>query len=274
MAESRRKLKRILMKVNRGEDLDFSAVDFYRRRSNYPAGGMSAPDAIEIDRKQGMILNALVPSENFDTEAKANAYVQKPFTDELAKFFIIPNEVTFTPGDLDSVASTIQKTRKGVMVWFYFGADEWAREVPVILKQWLSPANQEVLRHSVVAVEPAVYKGIRGLWIDDSAHFGGLSRRFVSEAFYKARNFWASYSLNFKFEPGAGDKPVYTGTIVSLQDCLKWEGLFPKNVESTGFYGNVTTKAVKDFQIKYGLEPVGIVGQLTTAKLKELYPLP
>lgn len=272
VAETRRKLKRILFKINKGLDLDFSAVALYRKRSNYPDAGMGAADAISLDRNFGMTLDKLVPSDTVTTETAANALTVDSYNDDVAKVFAVqPNEVTFIPGDIDTPAGTIQKTRKGVMMWFYFTYEEWAQEVPKILNNNLQYSYPSTLRHSVTGVEPALYDGVQGMWIEDSAHFGGFVRRFITRTFYEKRNMWASYPIAFKFEPETGKKPSYDGSIASLQDCLKWEGVFPSNVDSTGVYGPITIQAVKDFQKKYGLEQVGTVGPKTSAKLKELY---
>ncbi len=273
VAESRRKIKRILFKVNKNLDIDFSSVAFYRKRSNFPSGGMAASDAIALDANIGMTLNALVPSDELTNESMANALQPDAYNDDVAAVFRNVNkDVIFTPGDLDTPAATIQKTRKGVMMWFYFTGMEWSAEVPVIQDYHLDLYAPGTARHSVVGIEPALYKGQKGIWIDDSAAFGGLHRRFVTEDFYKARNWFASYPIAFKFEGDKGQRPVFKdGDIVSLQNCLKYEGVFPSNVDSTGVYGSITTQAVRDFQKKYGLEQVGSVGPLTKAKLVELY---
>lgn len=275
VAESRRKIKRILYNVNKGIDIDFSSVDFYRKRSNYPGEGMIAADAIAIDSNLGMTLDALVPSDIVTTEAAANNIAPDKYNVDVAKIFAIQNtEVVFTPGDMETIAGAIQKSRKGVMVWFYATVAEWSVLIPQIRTNLTGPGDPNaVVVHSVVAIEPALYNGVKGFWIDDSAQFGGFSRRFINETFFRARNWYASYPIAFKFEPvPTVQKPSYDGSTKSLQDCLKFEGVFPTNVDSTGVYGPVTTQAVKDFQKKYSLEQVGTVGPLTTAKLKTLYP--
>ena len=58
-----RKLLRVLFKVNRGMDLDFSATYGYRQRSNYPGEGSIADDAWRQAAK-GVTLNAVLPSDN------------------------------------------------------------------------------------------------------------------------------------------------------------------------------------------------------------------
>ena len=57
--------------------------------------------------------------------------------------------------------------------------------------------------------------------------------------------------------------------VVALQTALKLEKLF--DYETTGFFGSITLRAVKDLQRKYGITPLGIVGPKTRAKLNELY---
>lgn len=307
VAQTRRKLRRIMFKVNKGLDVDFSALHLYRRRFNYPDGGMAAMDAVKIDRTFGMTLAPLMPSDGM-SEAAANAVKIEPYMDEVAKIFKTENEFVFTAGDLETIASTIQTTRKGVMVWFYFTSDEWSREVPVVIDVSLNVYDARASRHSVAAVEPAIYQGKKGVWIEDSAHFGGLNRRFITEEFFKARNFWASYPINLKFGAGVDtgtNKPVYTFTkplvfiplspsgiisniplheaqkadVIALQNILKYEGLFALNIDSTGYYGNITADAIDKFQRKYQVAPTSEldalkgkrVGDKTIQKLNQLY---
>lgn len=274
VAESRRKIKRILFNVQKGIDLDFSSVDFYRKRSNYPGEGMIAADAIQLDANQGMTLDKLVPSDVVTTEAAANALTPDKYNNDLAKVFAVQNgEIIFNPRDLDTPAGTIQKTRKGVMMWFYATVAEWSQEVPTIQTQLSGPGDPlAIVVHSVVGVEPALYKGKQGVWIDDSARFGGLSRRFITREFYEKRNWFASYPIAFKFEAAVGGRPHYTGTIKSAQECYRYEGLFPSNVDLVEHVGPLTIAATKAFQAKYGIQQTGNIGPITTAKLHELYP--
>lgn len=269
VAQTRRKLYRILFKVNRNIDLDFSSSYAYRKRSNYPDAGMGADDAIRISR-EGITLEALLPS-NQANDTEANKVKLEQYQIDVAQDFKIPNEVKFVAGDLEPVASTIQKTRKGVMVWFYFTAAEWSREVPIIITPGLNPVA--ALRHSVTAVEPAMYNGKKGVWIEDSAHFGGLARRFITEEFFKARNFWASYPINFVFEPGADNKPQHrfdvdmrlgenSAEVKALQECLQYDGCFPANTDATGLYGGITAAAVLKFQKKYAVAPAAELDDL------------
>ena len=88
---------------------------------------------------------------------------------------------------------------------------------------------------------------------------------------------------NWKELMGIKEKPKYTFNnnlyypmrnqeVVKLQDCLKGDGCFPLEVESTGYFGSLTLEAVKRFQEKYNIEPVlGYVGPKTRTKLNEIF---
>jgi len=65
--------------------------------------------------------------------------------------------------------------------------------------------------------------------------------------------------------------------VLSLQAALMREGVYPPDGFSrndcplSGNFGNCTERAVKGFQRKYNLEPIGLVGSKTRAKLNKLY---
>ncbi|MFA7662639.1 MAG: peptidoglycan-binding domain-containing protein, partial [Patescibacteria group bacterium] len=98
---------------------------------------------------------------------------------------------------------------------------------------------------------------------------------------FKVRNFFAAYPMTFKFDE-VSVKPKYTFNknlafgmtdpdVKALQDILKYEGLMATNIESTSYYGSITRASVVAFQTKYGIDPLGMVGPQTRAKLNELY---
>jgi len=88
---------------------------------------------------------------------------------------------------------------------------------------------------------------------------------------------------NWKELVGIKDKPKHTFNnnlyypmrnqeVSILQNCLKGDGCFPLEVESTGYFGSLTLEAVKKFQEKYDIQPVlGYVGPKTRTKLNELF---
>jgi len=72
----------------------------------------------------------------------------------------------------------------------------------------------------------------------------------------------------FNNDMGLNDK---NDEVLWLQKCLKYLGHFPKIVEPTGFYGQITVGAVVQFQKAYGISQTGFAGTNTRTKLNELF---
>lgn len=307
VAHSGKKMLGIQHAVNNGSYVRFSATHLYQRRANKPGEGMNGIDAFEILRLQGITLDELVPSEKMTEDQMNNAEIQ-PHHVKVGEIFKITNHVGIPVGDIETVASVIQTTGKGVMVWFYFTSREWSPEVPVILTDLRGPGDARSLRHSVVAVDAFLYKGEPALLIEDSAHFGGRSRRIITRSFFEKRNFFARYPMNFVFDEPVTVPPTELAysfpkelvfipltpageisdpvkhraqekDVVALQNILKAEGCMATNISSTGYYGSITAKAVRAFQTKHRIASEAeiaalrgrVVGPKTLEKLNELY---
>jgi hypothetical protein len=292
VAQTLAKLLGILYWLKNGDYIHFSATHIYQRRANKPQSGMWGVNAFEI-AQQGVTLEELVPSQNM-TDAEMDAVKIPQYKQDVGSVFKIGNYVLLPPRDIDTIASTIQKTGKGVMVWFYFKLDEWTN-VPAIKYAGLPQSGTDIARHSVTAVDFTLYEGERALIIEDSwgSQYGIAGQRIIKESFYKTRNLFAAYPITFKFdEPTAPvtPKPQYTFAktlafgitdpdVKALQDILKYEGLFPINTESTGYYGAITAKGVLAWQKAHQVAPDAelealagkSVGAKTIAKLNELY---
>jgi len=254
------------------EFLKFSPNSIYDYRINKPGGGMVGDDAFNIWEDTGITLEAISPSNQIQ---EGDPFELSLFSKEVAKGFKLGNHITIDNGDFDRVASTIQTTGKGVMCWFYFTSAEWSSEFPKLIENITDIGSPQVARHSVTAVDCGLINGVQYLKIEDSAHFGGINIRYISREFFNARNFLSKYPMHFNYEEGTvATKPRYDGTIISVQKCLQYEGLFPINLGFVESFGPITQRAVMDFQVKYGLHPTGVpnIGPATKAKLLELYP--
>lgn len=292
VAQTIKKLAKVLAKLSK-YDLDLSATSIYQRRSNKPDSGMIGIEAFEIWRTKGISLEGMVPSQKM-SDAQMDAQEIKPEADQVAEVFKIGNHVGINSGDFETVASVIQTTGKAVMVWFYFTGSEWSKEIPVIENANLD--KSDALRHSLPAVDFFLFGGKKYLLIEDSAHFGGWTYHLISEEFFKARNWFARYPMNYKFndqtQPQPPDetpsnKPKYTfnvdlqfgmknADVVALQNVLKFEGFFPVNTDSTGYFGAITKKGVQKYQDKYNIAHVGDagygrVGPKTRENLNKIY---
>lgn len=296
VAQTLAKLLGILYYLKNQLYIHFSATHIYQRRANKPSSGMNGIDAFTIG-KQGVTLEELVPSQSMNDGQMDGVQIPQ-YKKDVGSVFKIGNYLTVPIKDIDTIASIIQTTEKGVMVWFYFQGDEWT-DVPEIKNPNLDLYASSTGRHSVTAVDFTMYAGEKALIIEDSwGKFAGFNgQRVIRESFFKARNFFAAYPMTFQFEDQTqpqpapvNPKPKYNFTKVltfemrdqdvkALQDILKYEGLFPSNVVSTGYYGSITAKAVLAFQRKYKVaseaELTSLAGRRvgikTLAKLNELY---
>lgn len=262
----------------------FSATDIYQRRENKPFGGMGAADARKIVA-QGVTLEALTPSQMM-TDAQMDGATVEPYKRQVGAVFSVPNYLGLNAKNIDEVASTIQATGKGVMTWFYFNNDgEWT-DSPVVKDASLNLNAETTNRHSVCAVDFMMRGNQKCLVIEDSwgpgTGMGG--QRVITESFFRARNWYAGYLVNFKFQEGITPKPharfdndlllgQSSAEVKLLQDCLRWAGFFPANTQSTGSYGPITEKAVGDYQVARGVVAspsapgYGRCGPVTRARL-------
>lgn len=316
VAQTMAKLMGIMYWLKNGKYVHFSATHIYQRRTNKPSSGMGGVDVFNIAR-EGVTLEELVPSQSM-TDAQMDSYVIDEYKKKVGEVFKIGNFLILPIKDIDTIASIIQTTGKGVMCWVYFKNDEWT-EVPTIKYPNLDPYADTTGRHSTTYVEFTLHEGEKALITDDSwgTSYGKAGQRVIKESFFKERNLFAAYPINFAFEdqtqpnpepspvPVPG-KPKYTFTqklvfipwddannrpsdnllhenqksdTIALQNILKYEGFFPTNVSSTGYYGSVTAKALLLFQKKYKIDIDSvldelkgyIVGPKTLAQLNLLY---
>jgi hypothetical protein len=68
-------------------------------------------------------------------------------------------------------------------------------------------------------------------------------------------------------------RPVFEMySIASAKACLKWEGLFPANVETNNVADNIFRTALIAYQKRYNIYPtLGNFGPLTNKSLKKQY---
>ncbi len=245
--------------------IDFSEEDIYQRRSNQDTPGMALWDIFRI-LSEGVTLKALT-NATINTDADAETCkIDSWKRERIGAAFAIDKPVYVPSGAFETIASVIQTTGKTVICTMYFTADEWSLEFP--LAKYSNLDFGLSLHHFANAVDFVTLNGVRYLVFEDSAHFGGISRRFVSKDFFVARNYPGAtangYMMNFKFYP-VQNGAKYDGSIVSLQKCLQSIGLFPANVGFIESVGPITREAIKKFQAANGIGPVGTLTDETRA---------
>ncbi len=246
--------------------IDFSSTFPYQQRKYPLVSGCTSEDIYSIFPKLGDVFEKDMPSQ-FISDSAAMQVTRETYFPDLAKTFTCARiEI---PINFETVASTVQQTNKGVMVWFHFSFPEWT-DIPQVLPTPITSG------HSVTVVDFTLYQGKKYLVIQDSwgLQFAMNGLRLISEEYFNARCFLSSYLMNFQLIPATTPcRPHFNGSIISAQQCFKWEGLFPLNVPEVENWGNITRTACVAFQKRYGIEPtLGNFGPVTKAKLFELFP--
>lgn len=241
--------------LEEGKFLEFSALDIYDRRSNKPGEGMIGNDALQIATKYGATLESLLKSQGLN-EAQMNQLVFR--TNEMvdiAEKYRAGGYVKFDEINIDKIAEVIEKG-KAVILFMKFTYEEWQK-----IPKATAPITN--IRHAVTAVDYTLYSGKKALVIEDSAFYRNSKegQRIITEDFLKKRCYYAGYLLDLKNEDrniqldiprGTIDRDLVYGEkseyVKFWQDILKYEGFLNKNVDSTGWYHNLTAKATYEFQ--------------------------
>ena len=287
VGQSVAKLLGIENHLEEGKFVHLSARDIYSRRSNKPMPGMWFQNAMEIGYKYGATIEQLMPSQKMN-EGQMNNDSDRKVSDEQIALVLKGGNYVSLPINIDAIASIYPKPIViGVKFWY----DEYNRPDPKVLRTGNPPYH-----HAIAKVDYTIYNGKRCLVIDDSwgLNTGWEGQRVISEDWFKSGRISAAWYFEDlrndwrDLEGGARpkhrfDKDLVLGMrnndVIALQDCLKWENLFPTNQTSTGYYGGITAKAVLDFWIKYGIatqQEIDIlqgkrVGVKTRARLNELF---
>lgn len=317
VAQTWRKLCGIIYFLNTGIWLDLSASDPYGRRINKPSPGMGATDLFQIVGKW-LCLNKDAPSDNM-TDAQMDAVKPTPEAIEEGKKYAVKNIVVLPLGDIEMMASIIQYTKKGLMGWTFWDFDEWTA-VPKILRDVNALLAQG--RHSNAYIDFTLCSqenlpghpyawGKKALVLDESWRptDGFAGQRVITEDFLVKRMFYAAYPINFAYVPVPPDNKPHVNfqknlkfiplnatknisnptlnasqeaDVKKLQDMLRYEGLFPTNIPSTGYYGGLTADAVYKWQVKHSVAPLselnaivpkgGSFGPKSRDKANAMYP--
>ncbi len=248
---------------------------WYTQRINKPNEGMNFFDIVNL-AANGAITNELLPSEGL-SESQMNDLKITDYLKDSADGFSVSKNWIQLPLDFETVASTIENTKKPIMAWFTFGPGEFFGtaypKIISIFKPWT---------HSTTFTDTATINGIKYLVLEESSDKEEYFQKFISKEFF-SRCILARYPINFKFNEIEALAPKYTFTknlslgmtdpdIKFLQDILKYEGLMANNLQSTNYFGNITKNALIAYQNKNSISPAeGFFGRLTREKMNAVY---
>lgn len=259
----------IRVRANKGK-INHSA-GAYAVRPNKPGLGTWVPWACQHAAENGIPFEEDIRSEGM-SEAQMNAI---PYLDLLKN---IPNDRKTTsigylqmPLDFATIASEVQKGNP-VLLLVRCGINEWNQAAPQVYEDYKD------VSHEVCAVQSGLYTGqLRGnkgeklfynntpvIRTDDSwgnLGFEGKGFRLLDEKFFKYAVINAVLIKEFVYQEVTIPKPsLPTNTVVfgqrnlnveKLQECLKYLGYWPKDENTTTYFGNITRSNLLELQVDH-----------------------
>jgi hypothetical protein len=242
----------VLYKKETGKTVVFSATPIYQKRQNRPSAGMYIHNAFTIAVQNGTCPEENCPSQ-FMTDVQMDA-TPLPLNYEELNDFLDAVAYVSMPKDFDYVAAWVEKHG---YINLHIAADRrsWSKDFPSL------GSRNRGISHAVAAVDAVTYNNKQYIVIEDSwgefGEFTGqrlLSREVFNDMFTRGAGFTV---LQYDVKPKAKfdtfnvwmEFGQRNDEVRRLQDFLKAKGFFPSNVESTGFYGNITALAVYNYQI-------------------------
>ena len=277
-----------------------SRKDVYRRRSNYPMGGMSMPDIMKIGR-QGACLEETLPSQNQGEKMMNEDYTVTPQIikeRDQNRGGISFNIVGFR--DIDTVAQAFNGGVELCTFWYFNNnSDEWWRVEPTAIYNFKNEFDITVARHQATIVDMILRNGVKTIIVQDSAGVGtGFGQdnnlRYITPDMLAKRAYAMGFILDNDDEKLIPEpitvRPKFTATdtmkvgstgesVKQLQAVLIYEGML-KIKAPTGTYGGMTRASVIKYQEKYKAEILtplglrfgtGIFGKATLAHMRKTY---
>jgi len=251
--------------IAKNDVVKFSHAPIYINRSNKPQGGMVGQDALQLAVKYSSCPETEMPSEN-KNDAQLDA-MQMPLHFEDINNYVKPNAYLMLPLDFDYVASMVEQ-EGAVMIWVDTSYSCWQKDIPT------AGGKGGGVRHSITVVDAITLNGVQYLVIEDSwGRFGKYNgQRLITREFFKDAVFFSAVLTEFVYD--IDDTAIFTTfdypleykmeneEVRRLQRYLKAKGFFPQNKEVTKFYGNITAKAVYDFQVAHNVASLAELNQL------------
>lgn len=273
------------------------SAKFVYAQTHGPMGGSDGRDNSALYKAQGVSEELLCPSYDHGM-APSEAFMIRPqditaVARENARLNRATSYVSVSP-DIDSIAQAL-KANHGIVI----GVDGSNNGTWLSLFPQKPVAGEVIWRHWLFVFAAKMINGKKHLGVINSwgSNPGENGKQWLSEDYVKATVYdtfngfsqacvWEAWSLVHNDNPASPDFTHNFATdikfntngeeVVALQKALQLEGGFPLGTPTTGYYGDITRRAVLAFRIKYGIDtstdPQGKnVGPKTRAQLNKLY---
>jgi len=247
--------------VENDREVIFSASKAYDDRSNSGAGSY-LHEMLKYAVNNKYTTEERIKSQylNSDSDMEKLADRWDYGDDKIAKKFGAKAYLMLDYKKTDEIAYWLDQGQ-AVCALFYFESNEWRAKYPKIKNKSLKIGT--ALRHCVTIVDYGLIRGKKYFKIEDSAHFGGRSTRWLTEDWFTKRCFGAGFIYDKKNENEEPEPPEFKFTVntwygmrnnpevVALQKELKAEGFFPEAIPCTGNYLEITRQSVEKYQRHY-----------------------
>ena len=253
----------------------YSTIPIYKPRMNSPYAGMIGADALSIICNKPMTYERVLPSQLLtDSQVDATDTSGILTVGNPTNYYVIGYDNL----KFDDIASAVLTHGCAII---YVNTNKYTyTSVP-------NPGPRDnSLRHGVAAVQviwdpqtEQPYLIIEDSWgkFDNQTRFNlKPGHRAFSKAFVESNVYFAGGLMNFKYAipnqviipkgsmtfPRVMNYGETSEDIKNLQKKLMSLSLFPVNIPTTGYYGNVTAKAVYNYQVRYNVAPIAELNYL------------
>ena len=279
--------------------IKFSARQAYALAGEKPPiRGMRVEKGMRWLKNNGMTLDYLLPS-NHRTELGMKDLSDYKIGDREVGLVYKPSGFVYlTSFDFDEIAQVLEEGHF-LSVSVRLSYNGWGNDRNGFVRE--PKAGEGIHYHATTITDYGLINGRKYISFEQAWGKWGynhLGYGFYSENYKPFMFVMPQYLINLPnnwrdTEEYLTDKPHYkwerdlwrgmTGAkqdIIALQDALKYEGCFPYQQKSTGWFGGITFGAVEKFQTKYAdkiLKPLGLtkatgfVGPSTRKVLNQLF---
>ena len=209
-------------------------------------------DAFDIAVKTGTCPEEFCKSQKMNDKVMDSRKIPDNFED--INNFLDALAYVNMPKDFDFIAWWVEQYGYA-QIHIASDRKSWSKDFPS-----LGSLNRGI-RHAIAVVDAVTYNKVQYLVIEDSwGEFGDfvgqrlISREVFNDMFTKGAGFTVlkyDVSDEVKFEKFLEQLQFgqRSPEVVRLQKYLQAKGFFPMNVETTGYYGAITSKAVLEWQL-------------------------
>jgi hypothetical protein len=263
------------------------SAKFIYAQTFYPLGGSTGRDNAEVLRSQGVCREPLVPSYEAGLPPGEPFMIRPQDITDLARndaklARVMP--YVNVQSNIDLIAQAVKANHGAILLVRGVNNGTWSSMFPQPPADGFGEWGHWIYAGKAKLINGKKYIGLLNSWGSDVGEAGWqwIGAEYMATTFSVWTHMFAPVVLPPSFHHTFSITLNYqdqSQEVKALQTALQLNGTFPKTITPTGYYGDITAKAVLDFQIKYQLDTLTelyalkgrIVGPKTRAKLNELY---